>query len=502
MEKQLKHLLGLLWFGLSMLPGLQAQSASSAWPEDMAYIQKQLEKTFPHFESHPQQSEVEQRFSELRERLESLSDFEVLAGIQYALNPLGDESARIPFFQTRLNTPIISLKTYLFEDGLYVCDAPKAHSEWIGKRISTINGMPVMAVKEKLAHYINADNGQYVDYAFPLYANMPALLAAAQLGTNTDSITLESSDGLSASFKAQPYETYAALERKLPNDGHFQNTSFADSPFWFAPLPDNQGLFVQLKRIQNPKDGPNFSSFIKDLKKLLNQKPNILILDLRYGGGGNGFKLKPFTDLIREQQTQDPKFQLLVLIGRGTRGTLAELASILSLNTKAIFIGESTAEGPNTVADSKYIELPQTGFVVSIPHVFWPTSWAADNRKWISPDKVIDYSFEAYQKHTDPWLDAALNYTPPKALAPVPMEIANSLVGKHQIGGRNLTVEKQGQQLLLRMNRRLKSFFEIHTELYYASEGVLATDIPQVFVHYDIENHTITQLDWKGVNIQ
>jgi hypothetical protein len=181
---------------------------------------------------------------------------------------------------------------------------------------------------------------------------------------------------------------------------------------------------------------------------------------------------------------------------------LAELASILSLNTKAVIIGEATAEGPNTVADSKYIELPQTGYVVSIPHVFWPTSWAAAHRKWISPDKAIDYRFEAYQKHTDPWLDAALNYTPPKALAPVPTEIANSLMGKHEIGGRNLIVEKQGQQLLLRMNRRLKSFFEIHTELYYGSEGVLATDIPQVFVHYNIENHTITQLDWKGVHIQ
>lgn len=51
------------------------------------------------------------------------------------------------------------------------------------------------------------------------------------------------------------------------------------------------------------------------------------------------------------------------------------------------------------------------------------------------------------------------------------------------------------------MNRKMKSFFEFKTELYFYSEGKLATDIKDVFINYKtIKNRDIeiTDLIWKG----
>jgi hypothetical protein len=50
----------------------------------------------------------------------------------------------------------------------------------------------------------------------------------------------------------------------------------------------------------------------------------------------------------------------------------------------------------------------------------------------------------------------------------------------------------------------MKSFFEIHTELYFQSEGVLSTDIDNVNIIYSADSSNkirLESLQWKGLNL-
>ena len=54
------------------------------------------------------------------------------------------------------------------------------------------------------------------------------------------------------------------------------------------------------------------------------------------------------------------------------------------------------------------------------------------------------------------------------------------------------------------MNRKMKSFFEIYTELYYQSEGILSTDIDGVALAYTKNSSNkikLESLKWKGLNL-
>jgi len=193
---------------------------------------------------------------------------------------------------------------------------------------------------------------------------------------------------------------------------------------------------------------------------------------------------------------------LFVLTSNATRGTLLELTSILSLNTKAIIVGEPTGEGPNTVGDTKYIKLPNSGISISLTQVYWPTSWGSDNRKTINPDVSIVYGFQQHSEKKDPWIDAALNYKNEfDSNKPIDKELLNKLIGSYKIEGRKASIKSENGKLFMSMKRKMKSFFEFKTELYFYSEGKLSTDIKEAFLNYkttENEDVEISDLTWKG----
>jgi hypothetical protein len=270
-------------------------------------------------------------------------------------------------------------------------------------------------------------------------------------------------------------------------------------------LPNTKTLFVQMQRIANNQEGISFSNFINQIESFIeSNKTDKIILDLRYGGGGNGFKLKRFTVLLRDSNTINKKGNLFVLTSKATRGTLLELASILKLNTKAILIGEPTAEGVNTVGDTKYITLPNSGIRVSLTHTFWATSWEKDISTFLSPDVSVEYNYSNKAKEQDPWLDAVYAYEVKEPYQSIPSDLKNQLIGTYKIEGRKVRIENTNGRLFLTMNSKMKSFFEIYTELYYQSEGILSTDIGGVTLTFNKNSSNkikLESLKWKGSNL-
>ena len=96
-------------------------------------------------------------------------------------------------------------------------------------------------------------------------------------------------------------------------------------------------------------------------------------------------------------------------------------------------------------------------------------------------------------------LDAALEYE-----EPISAELVEQLNGVFKVKERKLNLEGDNGKLYLKMSRKMKSFFEIQTQLYFHSDGVLSTDIEGVFIHYgtDSSGKVLPKtLEWKEYSL-
>ncbi|WP_372801571.1 hypothetical protein [Lutibacter sp.] len=476
------------------------------WKEDLIFLKEKVEKTFPSFQNSIHKNEFERIFNETLSSDIQTIEKRVYA-LQRVLNTLNDEGCNIPLFQEGLDLQVLPIKPYWFNDGMYILDASTDYREFIGKKITKINGFSLEEVFEKTNNYLNADNDYYRSYLFQVYGFMPSLLKTIGLSEFTDQVVLELNSEEQITMKAASISEYSKLDRKLPNDGYFnvKNKSYKGKNYWFELIPNTKTLFVQLQQIVNDKKDNSFSKFVDTIEKLINtNKAEKLIIDIRYGGGGNGFKLKGFTDLLKSSKNINQKGKLFVLTSKATRGTLLELASILNQNTKAILVGEPTAEGVNTVGDITYITLPNSGLKASLTHTFWATSWKQDNSTYLNPEIKVNYQYSDYKENIDTWLTAVENCKLNSDQQQIPKEIAKQLEGTYKINGRKIAINTQGEQLFLTMNRKMKSFFEIKTELYFQSEGIISTDIKNVYLKYINNNGKINlnSLVWKKLELE
>lgn len=478
------------------------------WQEDFQFLKKKIEKTVPAYQIPENKKAFDEVYDIIRDSDVGNQKEEIVYGLQRLLNTLNDEGCNVPLFQKGVALKLSPIKTYWFNDGLFVLDATESNKDIIGQQIIKINDASVEEVFEALKPLINADNDYYKKHLFQAYGLMPSVLKLMDFGNNDNEVSLQFASGKTKQIISSSIYDYAQLSRRLPNDElfSFTNTSHKNENYWFEFLPNSKTLFVQLQRIVNNENGESFSDFVSKIETLIKRKKaGKIILDVRYGGGGNGFKLKKFTDLLRDAKAINQNGNLFVLTSRATRGTLLELASILKLNTKAVIVGEPTAEGVNTVGDIRYVTLPNSGIIVSLTHTLWSTSWEKDTSTFLQPDILVKYYYSDKASNQDSWLDAVRSYKVKTSRVSIPDDLKEGLIGTYKIEGRKVTIEEKNGKLFLTMNRKMKSFFEIHTELYFQSDGVLATDIDGVEIKYKKNSSDVLKLQyiqWLHLNLK
>ncbi|MCF2875246.1 MULTISPECIES: hypothetical protein [unclassified Tenacibaculum] len=485
---------------------INLQIEKKLWQEDFKYLKQRVEKIAPMY----QYEAVKKNFNSVHNDLLTLdfNGYEAMFSIQKLMNTLNDEGCNVPLFQKGLELQVLPIKTYWFSNGLYVLDATNNYKEIIDKQVIKINNTPIEKVFEKLKIFLNADSLYYKKHLFQVYGFMPSILKTVGLGINDNEVKLEFASGKTTLIKSESINEYVKLNRKLPNDEFFSytNKNYKGKNYWLDFIPNTKTLFVQLQAVVNNKEEYSFSNFIDKIEEnITSNKTDKIIIDVRYGGGGNGFKLKRLTDLLRVSKAINKEGHLFVLTSKATRGALLELVSILNLNTKAILVGEPTAEGVNTVGDIKYITLPNSGLKVSITHTLWATSWKQDSNKTLLPHLKVNYSFTDKKANIDPWIKATEAYSIEAKKKPIPKELRKQLEGKYKVEKRKLRIRETDGKLYLKMSRRIRSFFEISTELYYQSEGILSTDIENVFLKYSKNSSgkiKIETIKWNNLNLK
>ena len=487
--------------------GVYAQSKQALsvnqWQEDVEFMQVAVEKTVPGFKESNRYKNFVLKITELLSNLPNYTEDRTILALQETLNTIGDEGCRIYPFQEQLKYKILPIKSYWFNDGVYIIDAIAEYKHLVGKKIIGVNNTSIDSLFAELQNTLNADNLYYQKLLFPTYMQIPAWLNGKGLGIGNDEVFLTFENNQTIKVSAGDVADYVKLNRNLAGE----QKSAVKPNFRLEYLPEEKVLFVQLLRIDKDQDGKSFKKFVGEIEKELAKKDiEKMVIDNRYGGGGNGFKLNPFVNLIQKEENLNQAGNLFVLTSRATRGTILELTSMLELNSKAIIIGEPTGEGPNSVSDGTSIELPNSKIRVSLTKKYWPTSWPEDKRLFISPHKAVAYSFKDYQSAIDPWMAKVFQYKPRiNPETSISKSVTEFLVGKYLVNDRQLKISVVEDKLFMSTERKMASFFGFNTQLYAVSPGKLGTDIDDVYLHYSKssgDGTVPTHISWKGVELK
>jgi hypothetical protein len=180
---------------------------------------------------------------------------------------------------------------------------------------------------------------------------------------------------------------------------------------WERPMPQHEALYVQLNNIfADPDESlPQFGQRLR--KRLAQENPKNLIIDLRHNTGGT---TQTYAEFLRTVVgfSQLPEKKVYVLIGRATYSAAANLTMDLERLADPIFVGEATSECCNLYGDPAQFKLPFSKIRGRVSGVKWNLSADVfDKRREISPEVPVQLTAQDYFRGRDPALETILQMT-------------------------------------------------------------------------------------------
>jgi hypothetical protein len=229
-----------------------------------------------------------------------------------------------------------------------------------------------------------------------------------------------------------------------------------------------------------------------------------LVVDLRANHGGNQRRVSALVERIGRAASNNARGRLFVLMGRKTYSSAVVYASMLANNTRAVFVGEPTGQGPRFYSVASVVELPHSRLEFEISSMATEGSVAGDDRPWLEPDVRVAYTVEDFLEARDPALEAALAYEAmPVAALPVHEDLITAYAGRYRFGPcQILTIARTRDGLHLTIDDFLvASSMTVSTALHPVADTLFRTDIADVLVGGSPgPGGTVSALrvEWKG----
>lgn len=394
----------------------------ASWDSDLAYLASELQARHP----NPWHSISRKDFEALLRSPapgglgpEDLAEARG-AAVARALAAMGEAHTKlVPLAELDRVLPIGLSRG---SDGFYVVaigglsgDSPEL--DLLGHRITFVNGRPAAEAFAALAPYASAENELALQEEEASIFQRAGILVAAGLSRSGD-----------ASVRIAVDSGGATVERELAflrsSSRAYQAQRFVDcfqrsgvapafsigksEAYWYRYLPGSKTMFFQYNSCQNMKK-QSFEAFCAELFAAIDkERPERLVVDLRNNGGGDSslFTYR-FMPRLRSSYLKE-KGRLLALVGPRVLSSGIFAANELR-QAGAIFVGESTGEGPTHYGYIGYFALPRSGLAIMHATHLW-TLVPGDDSREMEVDLRVGKDMPALMAGRDPCLEAALAY--------------------------------------------------------------------------------------------
>jgi hypothetical protein len=349
----------------------------------------------------------------LQERLGELSGPEAMVGLMalWAMLATERDGHQFAFLAPGVDHPILPLRVYEFEEGLFITAAMAPYEELVETRVTAIGGHPIAEVLAALEPLVPRDGPATLPAFRPIYLLMPDVLRGLGLiGDGDVSLEVEGDDGTrSVTVSPVPVAEFQAWAGWLaytglpPRDG-LRATELRQDDFSAERLPGG-GIYVRYTQVSDVS-----SDQVDAMRDLAAAHPGErVLLDLRQNPGGDNHNYRIILSGLRDPGI-DVEGRLFVLTDRVTFSAASNFATEIERTTSATFVGEPMGGGLNFWDDVIWLDLPDyvVPMQVAISARYWEKAEPDDPRLSIEPDLPVPTLASDYFASRDTVLEAAL----------------------------------------------------------------------------------------------
>ncbi len=505
--------IGILSFttviSLESLQGKQPALTQEQWKEDLYFLANQLQSIHPDPYGNTSEEEFTATVKEIEAKITEMSATEMLMQL-FRLTALPNDGHTAPAVMLPPNRfHSLPIRIYRFTDGWYVVDAGRSHRHLIGDKMVAIGSTDINDIFTRSSKYVSAQSSTALLPRFAFLGLIAEWLHSQGIVEDIRKVpvTLEKPDGEQVSLTMPVVWTlshfYWYVFRKVDNRQSAVFENIREEIYWMEVLEASNTLYIQCNQMDAA-----ISEFAMRLSELINAHSfDRCVIDLRTNLGGDDRHVWKFVEVIRESEKINKKGKLFVLIGRHTFSSGVVCAHMLQLQTKAVFIGEPTADGPIFSGNPRLVALPNSGLELLISTTSTARTqaeWPFTTAKEIRPDILVQYSHDDFRNARDPVLDAALKHSPAvESRIVLRTETMDSYTGRYMLSPDHvLEIERHDATLELTINdSNPKSLFRVHSGLYPVTENDFNTDIANVQLHFSPDSGPqagSVRVDWMG----
>jgi len=494
--------------------GIPPKPTKAEWVKDVHFLADQMQKKYPNFNLKVSEEDLKKAVNDIENKIPQLSESDIVMEL-FRLNALPNDAHTIPFiFFPCFDLHDFPIKIYKFNDGWYIIDAAHAYSHLIGTKILKVGSTSIEDLFQKSIPYISAENEYAQLERFTYIGLMPEWLKSQGVIDNlkTAQLTIENKNGDQVIEKIDAVrfinKFYWSFMRSVDNRTSPAIINPRKDSYWFEYLEKSKTIYFQFNEVQNQEGKETIAEFAKRLTEFLNANEfDRFVVDLRNNMGGDDSYLKPLIELIRDNPKINERNKLFVLIGRHSFSSAVLFSTKLKLQTKAIFIGEPTAQGPIFCGNPKFIELPNSKLTFAIATTSTArtqTIWPFQTGNAIIPDTLVAYSYSDYKSGRDPEMEIALKYrsTAPKSET-ISKTVLDNYTGRFLLSPLQvMDVKRNGNKLSFYIDDFTDyGLFRVQSDLYAKSENEFGTDLKNVNISFpkdSVGGISSLVLNWEG----
>lgn len=374
------------------LPALTAEE----WRQDLGFFADEIATKHRDPYHFIDKARFDRSVSELRQRIPSMKDYQIVVGLQHLAALIGDGHT---FLDTRGLYRQLPLEVFWFGNDLRVVRSAPEYRRALGTKLVAIGSFSIRQVQRRLQQLIpQGENQWYVlDSSAQQVVNVDVLAALGILpDLGPADFTFEDDSGHRFELRIRPVAAGTNGSEEVARNPVPLPFQHPDDPLWFTYLADSKTVYVDFRSYKDLKT--RAARLLAYMAKLPVQR---LIIDMRWNGGGDYTKGRDYLIYkIAYMAVLNRAGRLFVISGRRTFSAAMVNVTDFRRETEAILVGEPTGARPNGYQENYWFTLPFSKLRIScsmLKYRFQPES----ESNTVSPDRRIDPGWRSFSEGKD-----------------------------------------------------------------------------------------------------
>lgn len=398
----------------------QSKKQQQKWKEDISHVYSQLQERHVDLYHTSSKEELDETYQNLISDLPSLTDQQILTKLAQFVALVGDgHTGFVAGNQKKLWFNFLPVKLWYFGDDPYIFSTTGEYKTLLGKKLTSINGMPVDKVNELVLSTIGSDNDMEKKYTASFDMTRPDLLQALGVIESIEEINFKFEDGSTIQLPqltlkkwrdaewftlngiyqngkspSQRLSFHFASDLTLP---HLANREY----YWYEVLDEQDAIFLQYNTCWDQKNRPSFTELTTQMLQEIDKKgTQKLIIDIRQNSGGEPKIAEKFIEELQKKEELLKSGNVYVLVGRRTfSAALTNAAQLRKIG--AITVGEPPRGKPNNPSEGRDITTPNKKLWVTVSTQMVIRDKDLGDAKYLPVDHLIEQSADDLSQGLD-----------------------------------------------------------------------------------------------------